>query len=130
MIKSISRQARAFSLVEMVTAVGIIGIILFLAIPNIIRVQEDSELNLAIARAEGVNMAIASFVQANGRSLAQSAWAGKSATERYGLIKPYLQYAPTSLAGYLPGYSIAFPGTLGNLTKVVLSDASGAVIPY
>jgi hypothetical protein len=51
----------------MITAVGIIGIIIFLAIPNIVRVREDSERNLAIARAEALNMGMASFMQANGQ---------------------------------------------------------------
>ncbi len=67
-IKNKNLGVRGFSLVEMITAVGIIGIILFLAIPNIVKVREDSERSLAIARAESLNMAIASFMQANGRA--------------------------------------------------------------
>lgn len=80
----------------MITAVGIVGIILFLAIPNIVRVREDSERNLAIARAEALNMAMASFIQANGRLNSQTIWTGKNDLQRYGLVQPYLQFAPVS----------------------------------
>lgn len=116
--KRISRN-RGFSLVEMITAVGIIGIILFLAIPNIIQVRQDSERNLAIARAESLNLAMSSFIQSNGRANAKTVWNGKNDNQRYALVSPYLQYAPTTLGGYLPGYQILFPATLGNRVTLV-----------
>ncbi len=119
-----------FSLVEMVTAVGIVGIILFLAIPNIIQVREDSETSLAIARAEALNMGMSSFMQARGRVNANTMWDGATThTARYDLVRPYLQYAPTSLVNYLPGYTVAFPTTLGNQDKVQIS-IGGTVINY
>lgn len=121
------RRSKGFSLVEMITAVGIIGIILFLAIPNIVRVREDSELNLAIARAEALNMSMASYMQALGRINAQNAWQSLSNDQRYTAVVPYLQYAPTSLGGYLPGYTITFPATLGNQEKVHLYQGGNEI---
>lgn len=120
------RKSPGFSLVEMITAVGIIGILLFLAIPNIIRVREDSERNLAIARAESLNMAMASFMQARGRQAAKVAWTGTNEA-KYALVQPYLQYAPTSLSNFIPGYSIGFPTTLGNQQKVTLLQGGTAM---
>tara|TARA_B110000305_G_C19321628_1_gene579240 strand:+ start:371 stop:817 length:447 start_codon:yes stop_codon:yes gene_type:complete len=49
-------RTRGFSLVEVLAAVGIIGIIAFLAIPNIVAIKEDSETNLAISRAEAAKL--------------------------------------------------------------------------
>ena len=61
---SAARQTRCgFSLVEMLASVAIIGIIAFLAIPSVSRMREDSERNLAIARAESLNVAQATMVQ-------------------------------------------------------------------
>ncbi len=65
---------KAFSLVEVLAAVSIIGIIAFLAIPNIIAIKKDSERNLAISRAEAVNMAIVSYIQSNGKSAVAPGW--------------------------------------------------------
>ena len=51
------RGRKGFSLVEMMACVSIIGIIAFLAIPSVARMRSDSEKNLAIARAEALNLA-------------------------------------------------------------------------
>ena len=61
------KDRRAFSLVEVLAAVAIIGVITFLALPNIITVKSDAENNLAIARAEAVNIALVNFIQSYGR---------------------------------------------------------------
>lgn len=98
----------AFSMVEVLAAVAIIGVITFLAIPNIVRVKQDGEDNLARARAESLNLAIASFVQANGGSPAQASWSG-AATEaaRFGLLRDYIAFAETNWASYMPaGYGV------------------------
>lgn len=128
-----SSPRSGFSLVEVLAAIAIIGIITFLAIPNLVRIKEDGERSLAISRAEAVNMAIASYVQANGQSTASAAWAAATATNaRYTLIKPYLAFAPTSATDYMPGgYTILYTNTLSPMTKVGLVDsANGAVSGY
>ena len=58
-------KKQGFSLVEVLAAVAIIGVITFLALPNIIAVKQDSETNLAISRAEAMNLALVSYIQCN-----------------------------------------------------------------
>ncbi|HEY8904299.1 MAG TPA: type II secretion system protein [Chthoniobacterales bacterium] len=119
---------RAFSLVEVLAAVALVGILVFLALPNIVQVKTDSESHLAVARAEALNLAMASYVQALGSTAAESAWdAATTDQARYTQIAPYLAYAPTNLAaangsdGYMPdGYSVTFPTTLVPLSKATL----------
>lgn len=116
---------RAFSLVEVLAAVALVGILVFLALPNIVQVKTDSESHLAVARAEALNLAMASYVQALGSTAAESAWDGATTDQaRYTQITPYLAYAPTDLTGtngYMPdGYSVTFPTTLVPLSKATL----------
>ena len=121
-----------FSLIEVLAAVAIIGIITFLAIPNIIRVQEESEKSLAISRAEALNLAMASFVQANGRTLAVGTWAEESTNQdRYLLLAPYLAFAPATIVSYMPGgFSATLPDTLLPLQKAELTGPDGEEIAY
>ncbi len=125
-------RCSAFSLVEVLTATVLLGILAFIAIPNIIQMQKDSEINLAIARAEAVNMSLASFIQAQGRTAAISEWGGTSNdAERYALIKPYLAFAPDSFSDYMPGgYEITLPTSIGTLSKVALEDPADNSITY
>ena len=108
---------RAFSLVEVLAAVAIIGIIVFLALPNVIQAKRDTEEQMVITRAEALNMSISSYITANGRSNAGTSWTGDHAA-KYALVKGYMAYAPTILADYQPsGYTFEF-GTLEQ--KVVI----------
>jgi prepilin-type N-terminal cleavage/methylation domain-containing protein len=128
---------RAFSLVEVLAAVALIGILVFLALPNIVQVKSDSETHLAVARAEALNLAMASYVQSVGSSTASSSWpSGSGATAdqaRYVVISPYLAYAPENLSGddgYMPaGYTVTMPTSVVPLSKVGLSK-SGTSIGY
>lgn len=122
---------RAFSLVEVLAAVALIGILVFLALPNIVQVKSDSETHLAVARAEALNLAMASYVQAQGSTAASSGWSGAANDQaRYELVSPYLAYAPTNLTDYMPsGYSATLPTSLVPLTKTGLSK-SGTPISY
>ena len=116
------RQRGGFSLVEMLAAVAIIGVVTFLAIPNLVRMRGDAERNVAIARAEAINMAMATLIQVRGRTTASSDWtAASSDQDKYTLLTPYLAYAEANLTDYVPGgYTITFY-TLDPLRKVGLS---------
>lgn len=122
---------KGFSLVEVLVAVALVGVLIFLALPNIVQVKEDSETHLAIARAEALNMGMASLIQARSSTVANAAWMAASTDEaRYGLVTPYLAFAPATLASYTPGgYSLTLPSSLVPLTKATLSK-NGTEIAY
>src|SRR6056297_1236302 len=109
-----------FSLVEVLAAVGIIGIIAFLAIPNIVAIKQDSERNLAVSRAEAINMAIVSYIQSNGKDNVATSWSTANNQSRYAALIPYLSFAPATITEFAPaGYTITLPGDLNALTKSV-----------
>lgn len=111
--------------------VSIIGIIAFMAIPSITRMRADSERNLAISRAEALNLAQATFIQVRGRTQAAIDWSGTSSAEgRYALLRPYMSYAEPTLAQYMPaGYSVTFSSSLTTMSKMSLTGPNGN-IPY
>ena len=120
---------RAFSLVEVLAAITIIGIITFLAVPNIVRVKQDSEDNLARARAETLNMAMAAYVQAAGTNNAQTNWAASDTNGRYQLIRQYIAFSETTLTNFTPnGYTITLPTNISPLTgKAGITGPNGTI---
>lgn len=120
---------RGFSLVEMMACVSIIGIIAFMAIPSVTRMRGDSERNLAIARAEALNLAQASYIQVNGRTQAALNWsAAASAEAKYTLLRPYLSFSETTLATFMPsGYTVTFAPSITSMTKAALIGPSGTI---
>lgn len=106
-------DSNAFSLVEILVVLVILGTVLFLAIPNIVQVRSDSEDNLARSRAEALNVATAAYFQSVGRQAASAAWTNAANNEaRYALVSPYLAFAPSTLSAYMPtGYSATFSTT-------------------
>ena len=126
------QKTGGFSLVEVLAAVGIIGIIAFLAIPNIVAIKEESERNLAISKAEALNMAMSAYIQANGRDIAETDYkTATSENKRYKKLAPYMSFAPTNFSDYKPnGYELDLPNDLASLGKVVLKDPDGNKIDY
>ncbi len=125
------QHSRAFSLVEMLAAVAIMGVIAFIAIPSVTRMRADSERNLAIARVEALNIATASFVQAYGRQAADSQWTSATTpAAKYLLIRHFLAYGEDTLVRFLPsGYNANYPSGQGasSLAKWTLSGPSGPI---
>lgn len=117
-----------FSLIEMLSAVAIIGVISFLALPNLVKMRSDSERNLAVARAESINMAMATLIQVRGRTQANTDWAAATTSQtKYALVAPYLSFSETNLTDYIPnGYTITF-NTLDPLKKVTLKQGTTTI---
>ena len=120
----------AFSLVEMLAAVSIIGVISFMAIPSITRMRGDSERNVAITRAEALNLAQVSLIQVKGRSDASQLWNQATTPQtKFNLLKPYIAFAEDNLiGGFLPsGYSVVFDNNITALSKTVLMGPAGRI---
>jgi len=127
-----SPKRQGFSLVEMMASVAIIGIIAFLAIPSISRMREDSEKNLAIARAESLNVAQATLVQVKGRTQADLDWRNAGSNDaKYLLLLPYLSYAESTRTLFVPsGWNVTFDNDINAMRKVRLFDPSNQEIKY
>lgn len=124
---------RAFSLVEMMACVSIIGIVAFMAIPSVTRMHSESIRKNAISKCEGLNMAKASFIQMYGRTQANAVWQAKNDQQRYDLLRPYLSFAEALFINYMPeGFSTNLSdNSLLNLSKVPLvNSTTNESIPY
>lgn len=127
-MKNSRKQKSGFSLVEVLAAVAIIGILVFIAIPNVVQARRDAEEHFAISRAEAMNSAVSQYIQAMGRGNAGTTWTGKTDDQKYTLIKGYLAYAPADRTTYTPnGYTFTFGATPD--TKVVITRANGTSTP-
>lgn len=123
-------RCRGFSLVEMMACVSIIGIIAFLAIPSITGMRQQGEENLAITRAEALNVAQATYMQAKGRTEAARLWQAAGTDQaKFELIRPYLSYPEATLSQYLPsGYQVQFPERITDMKKVSLRSPSRNIL--
>jgi prepilin-type N-terminal cleavage/methylation domain-containing protein len=121
-----------FSMVELLAAVAIMGIIAFMAIPSVTKMRSDGERNLAISRVESLNIAMASFVQAEGRSRAENQWLSAATnTARYTLLRPYLAFAEDTIGRFMPsGYSVNFGASVVALQKTTLIGPGAVTIRY
>lgn len=121
--------ARGFSMIELLAAVAIMGVIAFMAIPSVTKMRADSERNLMISRAEALNIAQASFIQAEGRSRAEAQWgAAVGDAAKYNLLRKYLAFSETTLAQYIPApYAVQMPPSLLTMQKCTLSGSTGII---
>ena len=133
-MKTLCRIPRctAFSLVELLVVITVLGVILFFAFPNIVQVKSDSEKDLARARAETLNLAAAAYFQAVGTNVAGTSWSSKTAEQRYQLITPYIAFPATSLSNFLPSsdYSVNFDASSPHKVKATLMGPGSTNIPY
>jgi len=122
----------AFSLVELLIVIVVLGVVLYFAFPNIVQMRSDSEANLARARAEMLNLAVAAYFQAVGdRTAAKANWTAKASDEaRYtDLLKPYIAFPTASLAAFMPStdYTVVFHPTDPLVNKAQLFGPSGQI---
>ena len=89
----------------------------------------DSERNLAIARAEALNLSMSTYMQVVGRTQASVNWTNAVSTSaKYDLLRPYLAYSETTISAFLPSdYSIVFPDSILSMTKARLTGPSGVI---
>ena len=118
----------AFSLAELLIVLTILGLLLYLAFPNIVQVRSDSELQLAKARAEALNMAAAGYVQTQGLG----DWGSLTEEQRYERIKPYIAFPATNLESFLPSsdFGLSFNPTSPHKIKAILSAPGSTNVPY
>jgi type II secretory pathway pseudopilin PulG len=134
-IKDKKADESAFSLLELLVVIVVRGVVLYFAFPNIVQMRRDSEDNLARARAEMLNLAVAAYFQSVGdRPTAISNWFGKgSDAARYtDLLKQYIAFPTPTLAGFMPStnYTITFDPTNPMANKATLRGPGAVVIPY
>ena len=112
----------AFSLLELLVVLVVLGAILYFAFPNIIQVRSDSEKSLAKARAETLNLAAATYFQAVGSNAASSNWSGKDSAARYLLLRSYISFAPSTLSEFMPSsdYNVIFDNSAPHKVKAQL----------
>lgn len=125
----------AFSLLELLVVIVVLGVVLYFAFPNIVRMRRDSEDNLARARAEMLNLAVAAYFQSVGdRPTAISNWYNKgSDAARYtDFLKQYIAFPTATLSNFMPStnYTISFDPTNPLLNKATLRGPNMVDIPY
>lgn len=121
---------RGFSLIEMLVVITIVGVLVFLAFPNVAAVKLASEDYLAISRAQALNAAkIAYKIRGVG------SWDALTTDDsRYTALRPYLAYSPATFVavsgvGYVPdGYVFGFGGIDDPVT--VSNTVTGQPVGY
>ena len=129
------KTGAGFSLLELLVVIVVLGVVLYFAFPNIVRMRRDSEDNLARARAEMLNLAVAAYFQSVGdRPTAISNWFNKgSDAARYtDFLKQYIAFPSATLSGFMPStnYTITFDATNPLVNKATLRGPDRVDIAY
>ena len=131
-MQRIKNKNAAFSLLELLIVIVVLGVVLYFAFPNIVQMRSDSEANLARARAEMLNLAVAAYFQAVGdRTTAKGNWAAAGSDEaRYAnLLRPYIAFPSASLDAFMPSsdFTLVFDPSDPLLNKAQLYGPSGEI---
>lgn len=131
-IKREKKPSGAFSLVELLIVIVVLGIVLYFAFPNIVQMRSDSEDSLARARAEMLNLAVAAYFQAVGdRTTAKANWsaAGSDEARYYNLLRPYIAFPTSDLSSFMPSsdYTVVFDPDDPLINKAKLYGPNGQI---
>ncbi len=114
---------RAFSLLEALAVVAILGILLFVTLPHLSNSKLIGERSAAKTKATALNIAKDAFIAALGVEEAQNDWnTNTNDTSRYLLVRSYLTPVPTAadLASYsVPGFLMFFTPPGSSATPLV-----------
>lgn len=112
-----------FTLAETLVVLVIVGLLLLVGLPNILKHKSVAEDDQAVAKAVVLNNAKQSYLSEKHRKAAESAWAALTNDERYVALTPYFAYPPVDLGSFTPaGYSFDLGNSL--YTKVVITKAA------
>jgi prepilin-type N-terminal cleavage/methylation domain-containing protein len=131
-MQRIKNKNAAFSLLELLIVIVVLGVVLYFAFPNIVQMRSDSEANLARARAEMLNLAVAAYFQAVGdRTTAKQKWAAEGSDEaRYAnLLRTYIAFPSASLDAFMPSsdFTVVFDPSDPLLNKAQLYGPNGEI---
>lgn len=120
---------RGFTLVEILIAVVVIGVLGYVLSPNSSKSKYAGELAVMKARAAMLNAAQSQFLEANGVNNGLATWSAQPTGEaQYQLLKPYIQFSPATLSTYvLAGWTVSFAGDPRN--PVILQNG-GTTVSY
>jgi prepilin-type N-terminal cleavage/methylation domain-containing protein len=135
---SITKTTQGFSLVEALAAVAIIGIVTFLALPNVVQLKTKGDENTAKARAEGFNFGVAAYVNSVGLARAAQEWSAADAAGRYSKVQPFLSFSEPTLTAYMPAgykldvaaYSISSTGVTALGKVPLINESANVTIQY
>lgn len=85
------KNRQAFTLIELLITLVIVGVVIAIGVPAINRVRNDSEVETMRARAVLLQNAKLSFIDAVGTQTASTSWRSRNDQQRYQeLLMPYL----------------------------------------
>lgn len=120
------RSNKGFTLLEIVVAVFLVGILATLAVRNLSAAKSSSEEQSMRQKAVELNNYMGEYITSQSVRRAVTKWSGKSNDERYQLLRPFMQFSNETLDKYvLDGYSVTFPDDPRQ--QVTLSGPDGVI---